>query len=169
MTTWTPRPVSALRMRGERRDEGLALAGPHLGDLALVEDGAADELDVEVAHPERALASPRGPPRRPRAGRRRGAFWRRSFSRLRRAFASSRRRSSSGWLSSSSDGSSGRRPRGSRRGCSAICVADLVVGQGLELGLEGVDLVDQRLEPSDLAVVRVDESGKEASWDDSIG
>ena len=41
--------------RGQRRDEGLALAGPHLGDLALVEDGAADQLDVEVAHPERPL------------------------------------------------------------------------------------------------------------------
>ena len=54
MTTWTPRPVSALR-RGERRDEGLALAGLHLGDLALVEDDAADELDVEVAHAERPL------------------------------------------------------------------------------------------------------------------
>ena len=40
---------------GQRRDEGLALAGPHLGDLALVEDDAADELDVEVAHPERPL------------------------------------------------------------------------------------------------------------------
>ena len=40
---------------GQRRDEGLALAGPHLGDLALVEDGAAHQLDVEVAHPERPL------------------------------------------------------------------------------------------------------------------
>jgi hypothetical protein len=40
---------------GQRRDEGLALAGLHLGDLALVEDDAADELDVEVAHPERPL------------------------------------------------------------------------------------------------------------------
>ena len=39
--------------RGERGHEGLALAGAHLGDLALVEDDAADQLDVEVAHPER--------------------------------------------------------------------------------------------------------------------
>ena len=38
------RPASATK--------GLAFAGLHLGDLALVEDYAADELDVEVAHPE---------------------------------------------------------------------------------------------------------------------
>ena len=37
------------------RDEGLALAGRHLGDLALVEDDPADQLDVVVALPERAL------------------------------------------------------------------------------------------------------------------
>ena len=42
--------------------------------------------------------------------------------------------------------------------------ADLVVGEGLELGFEAVGLVDERLEASDLAVVRVDEAGKEASW-----
>ena len=36
----------------ERGHEGLALAGPHLGDLALVEHDATDQLDVEVAHPE---------------------------------------------------------------------------------------------------------------------
>ena len=41
---------------GQRRDEGLALAGLHLGDPARVEHGAADELHVEVAHPERAHA-----------------------------------------------------------------------------------------------------------------
>src|SRR4029079_3584793 len=34
----------------------LALAGLHLGDLAAVEDHAADHLDVEVAHAHRALA-----------------------------------------------------------------------------------------------------------------
>ena len=36
------------------RDQGLALAGLHLGDLALVQHHAADQLDVEVAHLERA-------------------------------------------------------------------------------------------------------------------
>ncbi len=37
------------------RDQGLALAGPHLGDRALVQDHAADELHVEVALAEGAL------------------------------------------------------------------------------------------------------------------
>jgi len=36
--------------------ERLPLAGPHLGDPALVEDDAAHQLDVEVAHLEDALA-----------------------------------------------------------------------------------------------------------------
>ena len=40
---------------GERRDQRLAFAGLHLGDLALVQDHAADELHVEVALAERAL------------------------------------------------------------------------------------------------------------------
>ena len=52
---WTPRPASALRAAASVGDEGLALAGPHLRDLALVEHDAADELDVEVTHPERPL------------------------------------------------------------------------------------------------------------------
>ena len=41
---------------GERRGQGLPLARLHLGDRAVVEHHAADELDVEVAHPHRALA-----------------------------------------------------------------------------------------------------------------
>ena len=40
--------------------------------------------------------------------------------------------------------------------------ADLVVGEGLDLGLEGVRLVDQGLEASDLAVIRVDEPVQES-------
>ena len=47
--------------------------------------------------------------------------------------------------------------------------ADVVVGKGLELGFEGVRLIDLGLEPSDLAVVRVDEAGKEAHGTRSIG
>ena len=39
----------------ERRDQRLALAGPHLGDLAAVERDAADHLDVVMALAERAL------------------------------------------------------------------------------------------------------------------
>ena len=38
-----------VQVRWERRDEGLALAGLHLSDLAVVERGAPDELHVEVA------------------------------------------------------------------------------------------------------------------------
>ena len=37
-------------------DQGLALAGAHLGDLAVVQHHAADELDVEVAHAQGADA-----------------------------------------------------------------------------------------------------------------
>jgi hypothetical protein len=40
----------------QRSDEGLPLARLHLGDLPAVQHHAADELDVEVAHPEDALA-----------------------------------------------------------------------------------------------------------------
>ena len=56
VTRWTPLPASALRHDGERRGEGLALAGLHLGDVAVVQHHAADQLDVEVAHAHRARA-----------------------------------------------------------------------------------------------------------------
>ena len=39
----------------ERRDQGLALAGLHLGNLAFVQDHAADQLHVEVALADGAL------------------------------------------------------------------------------------------------------------------
>ncbi len=39
-----------VQIDGQRGDQRLALAGPHLGDLALVQDHAADELDVVVPH-----------------------------------------------------------------------------------------------------------------------
>ncbi len=45
-----------VEVAGEGGDEGLAFAGLHLGDLALVEDHAADHLDVEVAHADDAAA-----------------------------------------------------------------------------------------------------------------
>ena len=38
----------------ERRDQGLAFAGLHLGDLAAMERDAADQLDVVMALAERA-------------------------------------------------------------------------------------------------------------------
>ena len=44
---------------GQGADQGLALAGLHLGDAALVQDHAAQDLDVEMAlaeHPAGGLA-----------------------------------------------------------------------------------------------------------------
>ena len=48
VTTWTPLPVSALRYAGSVDDQGLALTGLHLGDVAEVQRGAAHDLHVEV-------------------------------------------------------------------------------------------------------------------------
>ena len=45
---------------GERAGEGLALAGAHLGDLAVVQHHAADQLHVEVAHLPSCACRPRG-------------------------------------------------------------------------------------------------------------
>ena len=56
VTRWTLSPASVLRKTGERRGQGLALAGLHLGDRAGVQDHAADQLDVVVALAERPLA-----------------------------------------------------------------------------------------------------------------
>ena len=43
-----------IEIRGQRRDQRLALAGLHLGDAALVQHHPAQELHVEVPHVERA-------------------------------------------------------------------------------------------------------------------
>ena len=43
-----------VQVRRQRRDQGLALAGAHLGDLALVQHHAADHLHVEMPQAERA-------------------------------------------------------------------------------------------------------------------
>ena len=45
-----------VQVERQRRDERLSLAGLHLGDVALVERDPAHQLDVEVAHAERALS-----------------------------------------------------------------------------------------------------------------
>ena len=44
-----------VQIRRQGRDQGLALAGAHFRDLARVQDHAADELHVEMAHVEHAL------------------------------------------------------------------------------------------------------------------
>ena len=46
----------SVEVGGQRRDERFALAGFHLGNLADVEDHAADQLHVEVPHVQHALA-----------------------------------------------------------------------------------------------------------------
>src|SRR5690348_2453134 len=46
-----------VEIRGKRGDERLAFAGLHFGNFAFVQDHAADELDVEMAHAEFAAAS----------------------------------------------------------------------------------------------------------------
>ena len=43
-------PGEGIEVDGERGDEGLSLAGGHLGDASLVEHHAADQLDVEMDH-----------------------------------------------------------------------------------------------------------------------
>ncbi len=49
-------PAERVQVRRQRRDQGLALAGAHLGDLAVVQHHAADQLHVEVAHVQHPLA-----------------------------------------------------------------------------------------------------------------
>ena len=48
--------LERVQVGGQRGDERLAFAGLHLGDLALVQHAAADELHVEVPHVEHAAA-----------------------------------------------------------------------------------------------------------------
>ena len=47
--------VERIQVGGERGDQGLALAGAHLGDAALVQHHAADQLHVEMALLKRPL------------------------------------------------------------------------------------------------------------------
>ena len=147
--------------RGQRGHEGLAFAGLHLGDLALVEHGPAHELDVEVAHPERPLH---------RLAAHREDFGQRLVERgldaLVLLLAAGLRQLAAplevgvmelvvGRLVRSRD-LADLRPEYVESG------ADLVVGQRLELRLELVRLVDHRLDPLELAIVRVDEAVQEA-------
>jgi hypothetical protein len=50
-------PLERVEIDRQGGGEGLALAGPHLGDLSLVQHHAAHQLDVEVPHLQGA---PRG-------------------------------------------------------------------------------------------------------------
>ena len=62
VTTWTPLPLERVQIDRERRDQRLAFAGLHLGDLAAMKRDAADQLDVIVTlaeRPDRRLANRR--------------------------------------------------------------------------------------------------------------
>ena len=147
--------------RGQRRQEGLAFAGPHLGDLALVEDGAADELDVVQAHAQRPL----------------------------HRLAAHREDLGQGVVEGLVDALVLALAAVALQLAATLQVrvvalvlgrlvrdgefqdlgpdlgelgADLVIGERFELGFEAVDLVDVGLDPSKLAIVRVDETGKQA-------
>ena len=50
-----PAPAEGVEIDREGGDQGLAFAGLHLGDAALVQDDAADQLDVEMALAEGPL------------------------------------------------------------------------------------------------------------------
>ena len=53
--TWTPLPGQRIEIDGQRGDQRLAFAGLHLGDAALMQHHAADQLHVEMALAESAL------------------------------------------------------------------------------------------------------------------
>ena len=51
-----PLAGQGVEVGGQGRHQGLAFTGLHLGDLALVQHHAADQLDIEMAHAEHPLA-----------------------------------------------------------------------------------------------------------------
>ncbi len=140
MTTWTPWPASGVEVAGEGGDEGFAFAGLHFGDFAGVEDHAADELDVEVAHADGAAAG------------------------LANDGEGFGHEGVEGGLFGGVDGveATGTASWGRRWPCAGIgdaCaelegfVAELVVGEGFDGGLEGVDLGDDGEQALDGALV----------------
>jgi len=146
--------------RSERRHERLAFARPHLGDPALVEHRATDELDVEVAHPEGPFHG---------FARHREDLGEDIVKRLLEALVLALA-ARLGQLSATLEvlvmelviG----RWLGTRGGADLLAdlgklVTDLLVGQAFELGLERIGLVDPWLDPSQLTVIRIDETGKE--------
>ena len=131
---------------GERSDEGLALAGPHLGDLALVQDHAADELDVEVAHAELALRLTSRAAAKTSGSASSSTPCRCSMS----SFSRARRN-----LAAALGALVGRAPprRLGRRGVLADLVAQLAIRSRISssvsafvLGFERIDFVDERLQ-----------------------
>jgi hypothetical protein len=59
VTTWTPFAGKRVQIDRQGGDERLAFAGLHLGDLALMQHHAADQLNVEMALASVRLAASR--------------------------------------------------------------------------------------------------------------
>ncbi len=55
MTTWTPLPGKRVQERRHGGDQRLPFAGLELGDAAIVDRDAADDLHVELALADRTL------------------------------------------------------------------------------------------------------------------
>ncbi len=146
---------------GECRHEGLALAGLHLRDLALVQDDAAHQLLVEVAHPQ-------GPLHRLAAHREDlgEGIVEGLLQPVVLALATIPLQLAPSLQVRMVELVLGRLVRlGDLVDLGADLRdlgADLFVGHGFEFGFEATDLVDERLDPSDLTVVGVDETGKQA-------
>ncbi len=155
----------AVQDRGQRRGQGLAFAGLHLGDLALMQDDGAHELDVEMAHAQGPLHG------------------------LARGGEDFRQRLVHGFLETlmlALQAVLGDFAAAFQVGVMALVVgwllglagvadlladfldegADLLVGARLHLGLQVVDPLHERFNSMELAVVRVDEAAQEAKhWD----
>ena len=161
-------PGERVEDRGQRGDERLALAGPHLRDLALVEDGPADELDVEVTHVQRPLH---------RLAGHREDFGEDLVEGLVEALVLALAALLAEVVAALALGMVQlvvARLLAGRELADLVADlreqrADLVVGQGLVLGLECVGGVDLRLDPAQLTVVGIDESGKQLHDTSSIG
>ena len=143
--------------RRERRDEGLALAGLHLRDLALVEHHAAHQLDVEVAHAQVAPAD----------------LARRGEDLGQGVVEDGLQVAGVGLLARDADlppalrlgmvqlvvgGFRGRRVLEDLRAQGDHALADLLVRERLELGLQAVDLVDERLQTPRFALAATGEA-----------
>ena len=144
--------------------EGLALAGLHLGDLALVEHDAAHELHVEGAHAQLASADLAGGREDVRQDLVEGLLEALACPPAGAARRRSARRSLSAVWTSSSDGSvGGAASRTSSRTVGHLG-PDLLVGEGLVVRLEVVDAGHDGPQPVEVGfVAAADEAGEDAA------
>ncbi len=123
-----------VQVEGQRGDERLPLPRLHLGDLALVQHDPAEELDVEVAQPDR-------PPRRLAHGGE--GLGEDLFERRRRILGLD-------------PGEALAEARG--------LLGEGLVGQRAEALLEPVDLFDDGPEPAQRALVRAAKEARQEAW-----